>query len=269
MRMLGSVRIRQIAAPRPIVGLFLVASITILAFHFSQIANEYGPNSVEIEVSNVKDAIVELHPEVSSIDSLDQALILLNIVHDNVEYRDGSWSKYRDLDDTFMEAVNGRGSHLCQGLSFIYMTALRAFDIDSRYVGMFRTNFDAPTPVRSHASVEALIGTKWIALDPTHNMTIRAADGARIGWAKARAYYADGHTIAFVDEGSRQGRSVLDDWKSEQELMDLMYFMVIGPSRQSEPIVFPNDWDGIIEYNSGASYDTTKFTGVYQRLASK
>ena len=258
---------RQRTIFRIAAGIVLVAIVYI---GINVVGNDDGSmENVDVEINNVRITVLEEYPEILNLQPLQKALYLLDLVHNEVKYGKRAWNQFEDLDGTLFDALYSEGSHLCQGLSFIYMTALRAFGIDSRYVGMFRTNVDAPTPVRSHASVEALIDSHWIAFDPTHNFTIRTRNGTRIGWASARDEYLAGRIIQFSNEGSRPGRHIHDDWDSEQELMDLMKFMVLGPSRLSEPEALPDRWDGQIVYLDGTTFNTMNYTGVYSRLAAK
>src|SRR3546814_4787010 len=74
----------------------------------------------------------------------------------------------------------------CGTLTIVYLALLKSFDIEARYVGMFKEAVNAPDPVISHASVEAFIEGRWIALDPTFNVSIWSG-GERIGWEDARS----------------------------------------------------------------------------------
>src|SRR3546814_10189605 len=58
----------------------------------------------------------------------------------------------------------------CGTLTIVYLALLKSFDIEARYVGMFKEAVNAPDPVISHASVEAFIEGRWRSEEHTSEL---------------------------------------------------------------------------------------------------
>src|SRR3546814_10607690 len=108
-------------------------------------------------------------------------------------------------------------------------------------------------PVISHASVEAFIEGRWIALDPTFNVSIWSG-GERIGWEDARSLVLAGEPITFESDGRPllPGRSVYD---YPDPLTETMRYMIFAPTPRDALRTLPADWDGRIGYANGKRFD--------------
>ena len=227
-----------------------------------------GNESVDIELVNVRELLLGSLPGLEGAEPLDQALEVNRLLHESIPLSKGRGVDFEDFDHTMWSAITGRQGHLCQGLSFIYMTALKSLGIESRFVGMYQDAQDAPSPVTSHASVDVLVDGQWIALDPTYNMSIRDATGQMIGWATARQRYLAGRPVFFTDEGGMSGRTFIENYGSPEAFVGVFSFMALGPSVSVDAEILPADWDGVIHYEQGRVFDAANFGRIYAKLAA-
>ena len=70
--------------------------------------------------------------------------------------------------------VSGGGGTLCGGMSILFSSGLSAAGVPSRIVGVQRNLYDG---YDTHVTVEALIGGKWVLMDPTFNCSYKNAKG--------------------------------------------------------------------------------------------
>lgn len=204
-----------------------------------------------VELANVRQIALSLNPDLEALEPLSVALAIRDMIYRRVPIElPPTGFDYSNLDRAvFLELTDPRFGDICGGLSIIYVALLQAFDIEARYVGMFTEAVNAPDPVISHASVEAFIDGRWIALDPTFNFSVHFA-GRRIGWQEARALTLAGQTVAFESDGYeiRPGGSVYD---YPDPLTEALEFMIFAPTARTALQKLPADWDGVIRYANG------------------
>ena len=227
-------------------------------------------DTVDVEIANVRRLIVARRPYIAHESDLKKAMLLADMVHHAVAVENVPWVHFSDLDWTFHSAMEGKQGHLCQGITFVYMTALRAFGIESRFIGRFEKNAVTQPPVTSHASTEVLIDGRWIAIDPTFHFTIRNMSGERIGWLEAREEHFSGYPIAFIDEGASPNHSFMAQYGGNAGFVGVLNLMSVGPSRVSDSDRRPGEWDGMIRYDDGSpTSNVIHFSGVYERIAHR
>lgn len=71
---------------------------------------------------------------------------------------------------------------LCQGLQFLYTDLLNAFGLRARYVSLW-----AADNINNHATVEVALGGRWVAMDPTYNISLIGQTGRLLSFADIRA----------------------------------------------------------------------------------
>lgn len=223
-----------------------------------------------VELANVRQIALAMEPNLSGMEPLPRALALRDLVYRKVPVKPAPTGfDYNNLDKAvFLELSNDEYGDICGGLSIVYLTLLKAFDIEARYVGMFKEVTEATDPVVSHASVDVLLDGEWIALDPTFNFSIWA-EGQRIGWEAARERALANDPITFASDGYAilPGRNVYD---YSDPLPDSMDFMILAPVGESALTTLPEQWDGSIRYASGNTFDQRQSlysSPVYVRLA--
>lgn len=89
----------------------------------------------------------------------DKCLKVMSLLSENMTYESGS----TEVETTAEEAFAG-GKGVCQDYAHIYITLLRMFGIPARYVCGLIVGEG-----KSHAWVEAVCDSNYIAFDPTHN----------------------------------------------------------------------------------------------------
>lgn len=163
-----------------------------------------------------------------------------------------------NLDWSFFRAYAvGRYGHICQGLAFTYLQALRAFGIPARYVALMRAVQGEAAP-DNHASVEVLIGGQWQVSDPTFNITVLDETGRRLGWTEVRDRALKGLPV-FTDSGGFPvafDRDIASYYVSLSELARYLAFSRGAMADGWTPVhTVPESWDGIIRYPDGSSFN--------------
>ena len=79
--------------------------------------------------------------------------------------------------------VTGQQPLICGGTQILYTDLLDAFGLQARYVDLF----GATPAVGTHASVEVMLNNKWVAMDPTFNVSFMGANGQRLSFADIQA----------------------------------------------------------------------------------
>lgn len=83
---------------------------------------------------------------------------------------------------------NKEYGHLCGGLTILFQSICEAFEIPTRYVGLFdEIDYD----YNSHATAEVFYNGKWIVMDPTFNVMAKY-DGEYISYAELRVLASEG-----------------------------------------------------------------------------
>ncbi|WP_193366973.1 transglutaminase domain-containing protein [Pelagibius marinus] len=225
---------------------------------------------LETELANVRRIALDIEPQLDSMEPLSAALALRDMVYRKVPVQaPPAGFDYSNLDrSVFLELTDENFGDICGGLSIVYLTLLKSFGIEARYVGMFKEVVNAADPVTSHASVEAFIGGQWIALDPTFNFSIWAED-ERIGWEEAQIRVLAGKSLTFASDGYAilPGRSVYD---YSDPLPETMKFMIFAPTPRTELRTLPVEWGGRIAYANGKQFDqgnSLTRNSVYVKLA--
>ncbi|MDJ0809757.1 MAG: transglutaminase domain-containing protein [Desulfobacterales bacterium] len=208
--------------------------------------------SANVELANVKRIMLKNNPEFKDLNGLALAVQLRNWASQFFRDETPPGFDFTDLEGTIKAAYDGT-THLCGGVTIVYLIALRAFDFDARYIGFF-SNVEG-TPRVSHATVEVFIDDHWIALDPSYNISVLLA-GKMVGWGAAREAILSGGKIDFHHNGPPTIGCCPHGIPMDH--------MSAGPSRISAPFF---SWGaGVIRYDDGEERKL-HFRGVYERLA--
>jgi hypothetical protein len=240
---------------------YVLQRMRSMIFEFVRTRTPYdNQESLEVELENIRRIILHMNPDLVSKKKMDIAIAIRNMVYSNVPLKPPpALFSYVDLDRAvYLELLDSNYGDICGGLTIIYMAALKAFGIRSRYVGLFKEVVNVPDPVVSHATVEVQIDGKWVAEDPTFNFSIFSG-GRRIGWEEARDLVLSGHPITFQSDGYPllPGRSVYEYPDPLTEALQFMIFSPIGGEGESLADVktVPDVWDGKILYSDGRVFD--------------
>jgi len=214
---------------------------------------------VETELANVRQIALSIEPGLAALAPLPAALALRDMVYRKVPAQvQPEGLDYSILDRAvFLDLTDADYGAICGGMTLTYLTLLKAFGIEARYVGLFKDAVDASDPVVSHASVEAFIDGRWVALDPFFGFSVHF-DGRRIGWEEARTHVLNGEDITFESDGFPllPGRSVQEH---PYPIAQIMRFMIFAPTTQrgqrTALQTLPPDWDGLIRYANGKQFD--------------
>lgn len=132
---------------------------------------------------------------------------------------------------------------LCGERTQILMRDLEDCGIQTRKVSMWAYVKDAPTPVPSHAALDAFINGQWIGLDPYFGFTIEG------GWENAilnpSLIPMNDKLQGFLDENSIS-------------IEQLTGHAVIGYK------TFPHNWKGKIEFADGQCFDARRSQYIKQ-----
>lgn len=244
----------------------VAARVLTLASHRLSLGPYTADEPAEVELANVREMILAERPDLAKADDMTMALTLRDMVYKRVPLKPTAPGfLFSDLDRTvYLSLFDDEYGHACGGLTITYMAALKAFGIKARYVGLFQVVDDAPRPVNSHASVEAFIDGRWIAMDPTFNVSIKQ-NGRHVGWTEAKA---DLTSVSFDSDGySLLPRRTINEYPVP--VSELIRFMIFGPSLNTEIVTLPQ-WNGVITYADGAPFDQRHSLvagAVYAKLA--
>lgn len=223
-------------------------------FTSSLIADAMEQKDSETELANIKLMVLQLDPSISSLTGEDNKLRLAMKLRDLVYKRVPVSNQWRGIDwnniDNFVYlalASNDKGL-LCQGLSAVYSLILTSFGIEHRNVAMFET----VDPLGSnHASVEVSIDGKWVAMDPTFNVSFSGRDGSLLSWGEVGEVCESGANVEplFGPQSPADNRSNILTYYAT--ICSLTKFMVWSPTNSEEGFTVPNEWDGVVEAKNG------------------
>jgi hypothetical protein len=164
-----------------------------------------------------------------------------------------------DLADSYRKSVlDPTYGHMCAGRSITYLIALRAFGLPARKVGILPSVNNLPEIPRSHASVEVMIGGRWVAEDPTFNISIVDEAGRPTGWVEAAKLLNNGSSVSFPADGFEVVKAYsLENFIEPRgiKFQDLIKYVNTSSywdgSNRAAGVKFPEDWDGKIQYATG------------------
>jgi hypothetical protein len=116
-------------------------------------------------------------------DATELAILLRNHIYQVSLYgvNSAGWTA-NDAYSRYLKVLTHHEPIICQGLQIVYTDLLHAFGLQARYVSMWAAdNFN------NHASVEVRLGGRWVAMDPTYNVSFIADDGRLLSFAEIRA----------------------------------------------------------------------------------
>jgi hypothetical protein len=215
-------------------------------------------------------------------DKLRVALLLRNTIYwrtpfssDPAEIRVSDYDWF-DIEGTFKKTVlDPRYGHWCGGRTIVLLFALRAFEIPARKIGLYAAVSDVDLWTPTHASVEALIGGEWIALDSTFNFSLRDVDGRYIGWLRAADLLKEGNAVLIDRDGFAEHPEFTFEEYSEtfsMSLRKITAFWNVSSYRVDNTIVdgrhSPN-WDGTLYYKNGNTFAAAEVDGghIYRFIA--
>lgn len=131
--------------------------------NYSTVGMYKYPHGKCIPGESIKQFEQEIKPAIDLIsDTKDKCVSIMDALYKRMTYEKGSTEVETDAEEAFK---GGKG--VCQDFAHIYITILRMFGIPARYVcGLIVGEGE------SHAWVEAVCDSNYIAFDPTHNCAI-------------------------------------------------------------------------------------------------
>jgi hypothetical protein len=215
-----------------------------------------GPSTDDL--AGVRVLAYDLEPRLmDSTDELQTAILLRNLIHQRVPLKstapDANFTHYRRT--FYRSLLDDKYGHICGGLAYNYLLALRAFGIRARYVGIYSQATDAPKPVDSHASVEVFIDERWFVQDPTFNCTLVNEAGVALGWAEVARTIRKGAAIRADTNGYAVAESrTLGNYYIS--LPALCRYVVFGLTTAGQDNYrWPASWDGLVKYADGSTYN--------------
>jgi hypothetical protein len=132
----------------------------------------------------IKRIAVKLDPGLADVANRTELVIRLrDFVHHRVRQGGNTpaWPR-DDAYERFLQAVVSRQEAVsCQGAAWLYRDLLNAFGIVAREVSLF-----SPTPGVNHAVVDVWLGGRWVAMDPTFNVSFTDMRGRRLSYQEMR-----------------------------------------------------------------------------------
>lgn len=171
--------------------------------------------------------------------TLDLVSKIINAVHKNTTVRanppEYDWYDFRGRYDGAF--YNGE-PHLCGGLAFLGSVALRAYDIPSRYVGLYNSVYPG---YWSHATLEAYVPEHgWIIADPTFgSLAINNSTGMYMSWQDVR----EGEPVRLSDESHR---STWDIWAEAEITNYIIRYPATAEGIEYPTELIPEWWDGVV-----------------------
>jgi len=145
----------------------------------------------------------------------------------------------------------------CNGLAILYMLSLRSFGITSRIVTLYAKN-QVSLIASSHATVDVLIDGKWVAMDPTFNVSLRDEASQHISWREAIERYRSGKVVQVADDGKPRIETKFSyyfDRLMDSSFKSLAKFAFLGPYPGGKAESLNPEWDGKIHYIDGRTWD--------------
>jgi hypothetical protein len=168
----------------------------------------------------------------------------------------GDLSKW---DDAYrMSVLTRTRANACNGLAILYMLALKSFGIPSRIVTMYAETRVTSLQVASHASVDVLINGKWLAMDPTFNLSLADDYHRPISWREAVERYRAGKIVLQSMDGMTRLQN--NPFNYFVAVMNSTFesvspFALFGPYPGGIFESMNPEWDGKITYIDGSQFD--------------
>lgn len=197
------------------------------------------------------------------------ALLLRNQIHragllpdegvpglDSEELAD--WSHAYDV--SILERERG---NRCNGKALLYMAALQAYGIDSRMVALYAGKFIDQT-VYSHAAVDVRIDGRWVALDPTYDLSYKNEQGQFMSWEEVVMALRAGKNVVADHDGM-----VTLTTPKPIDLAQRVKYVVFSPWSGGPALSLNPEWDGKITYPDGKVFDAWNNinNSLYQQFA--
>lgn len=165
-----------------------------------------------------------------------------NLIHNSITFGGYNAHDWEDYWGRYIGAINGEEQHRCGGQSYLYMLALKAMGIQSRYVGIFNS---INAGYESHATVEVFIDGNWWVSDPTFNTSVLSEAGDYLGWKDIRS--SKSYNLTNEDHKTW--------WDNCMEKGYTNYMIIFSTDAKQVEIV-PSSWDGIL--SNGVNLMPTK-----------
>jgi hypothetical protein len=134
----------------------------------------------------LKQVALAVDPALASVtDPTTLAIMLRNDAHNGVRIgvTSSRWES-NDAYERFVQAVLTQQEPLiCGGEQILYVDLLQAFGLQGRYVDLFANDINHNT----HATVEVMLGGKWVVMDPTFNVSFVGPNGQHLSYADLQA----------------------------------------------------------------------------------
>ena len=123
----------------------------------------------EKEIDAYHQDLINLRNEIEKnldmpLDDFEKAIVLRNHIYEIVRLESTKSYDFTKFTKAYKEAYSGEVGHICGGIAILYITALEAFGIPARYVGLFYDNG------WTHAVSEFYYKGSWYASDATFNV---------------------------------------------------------------------------------------------------
>ncbi len=220
------------------------------------------PSDSLVDYENLRQVVLDREPQLYYItDSLERAIIIRNHVFSHITLlapgEDYPEVPFEKLYDNYMYSYdNPNYGHLCGGLTILFQSICEAFEIPTRYVGLFdEIDYD----YNSHATSEVFYNGKWIAMDPTFNVMPKY-NGEYISYEEIRILSSEGKLNDVVWDSNGYyipgNRKILNYYIG---MDDLTRYIAIQAAR----VLYQGE---IIEYDRKAipaTWDMTVWNGAY------
>lgn len=216
--------------------------------------------STEEQLILIKTYVEQKLPEVNQADdTAHRAFLLRDYLFRSVPVQKTAlYANFFNLWENFIFSVSEEDyGHICGGLSVTYATVLKAFGIANRHVAMFTT----PTfPYDSHSTVEIWDGQKWIASDPSFNVSFLDKSGDYLSYAELRELTQNGETYFRTSNGFNipPERDIANYYITLKELMNYtVIYPASTPLSSGDAVIVPAEllpitFDGIIRNSDGS-----------------
>jgi hypothetical protein len=165
--------------------------------------------------------------------------------------------------------------HECQGRTYLYLAALKAFGIDARCVGMWEETTALTSSSVTHSVVDVKIGGQFVGMDVHFNHSIKNAAGQRISYEQAQGILGAGGQVLLDHDGFAPLPNLTLqhylDFVYLKTLPDMMRYIAVGISSgvtTASIYAMQGGWNGILNYADGSSTDARVMMQgpVYQSL---
>lgn len=235
----------------------------------------FDQSKTAYDLSAIRSFIINSTPGFHQLTDLEKAISVNEWIYRNVSLKnsrvDFPW--HQPFMGFFNSITNQEYGHICGGMAWMLITGLESVGLPARYVGLFSGTDESIKNYANHASVEVWIDGKFMAIDPTFNVTFTDSKGKFVSWIEIAELNKKNEKFNILrGKTIFKGRDLLE---YHVPIRQVLNFVAVQPLRvdgsEFDAIFFPTDWTGIIKGkgDKGKSFDIHETLAFYKDYVGK